>query len=236
MMVPRVYSSRIDDNVTDEHIIPVWIKKMFPQLVKHFRYRGGRHEGGLLKRNLRVRRGNAFTAKVRKVCSDCNNGWMSNLEGRAKPILVPLFRGEQFTLEAEAQSILAGWIAKTTIAADTFYPESSATSPGDRTLVMTTRRAPENWKIWLARHSNAEWVAGLLHVGKAVHRAADYERLKNNMNTQSTTIGIWKLLIHAFSSAVWAASLSSMAAAPKENVLACASKEDYLASASYLVG
>lgn len=152
--------------------------------------------------NSRVRQGNAFTAKTRKVCAKCNNGWMSILEGRAKPILMPLFRAELFTLDAEAQSILAGWIAKTRMAADTLFAESSAISPAERTWVMTTGRAPDSWQIWLARHTNAEWETALDHVGLALHRAADHERSKNEINTQSTTIGIGKLLIHTFSSAI----------------------------------
>ena len=120
----------------------------------------------------------------------------------SKANTIPLFLEEKFTLEVEAQLILAGWIAKTVMAADTFYPESSAISPAERTLVMTSGRAPDNWQIWLARHSNAAWKTGLDHVGIALHRAADHERLNHNINTQSTTIGIGKLLIHTFSSAI----------------------------------
>lgn len=32
------------------------------------------------------------------VCGDCNTGWMSRLEGRVKPILVPAVTGQQRTL------------------------------------------------------------------------------------------------------------------------------------------
>jgi hypothetical protein len=50
-----------------------------------------------------------------RVCSRCNNGWMSQLEVRAKPILTSLFDdGRNLTqLSAEERAIIARWAAKT---------------------------------------------------------------------------------------------------------------------------
>ncbi len=59
---------------------------------------------------------------VRRVCGGCNGGWMSELEGKAKPVLLPLLRGENLpiTLSAEEQDLLGVWVYKTALMVD-FY-------------------------------------------------------------------------------------------------------------------
>jgi hypothetical protein len=189
--------------ITKEHIIAGWIKRLLPTEEKHFRFRGARSGEGPSKRTqLRLSQGSAFNAHTRKVCGKCNNGWMNDLEKRVQPILIPLIRGEKVVLQPEAQLILAGWIAKTVMTANTVYPESNAITQFDRSIVMATSRPLDNWQIWLALHHNKEWRTGLDHIGVALHRKADYEKNKNKINTQSTTIGLGSLLIHAFSSAL----------------------------------
>jgi hypothetical protein len=53
------------------------------------------------------------TAKV--VDKNCNDGWMSTLETRAKPLLVPMARGESVRLDEAEQKILALWALKTVL-------------------------------------------------------------------------------------------------------------------------
>jgi len=54
---------------------------------------------------------------LRRICENCNNGWMSKLEEVVKPILVPLMRGERQlgSLEESEKWALARWVAKTAI-------------------------------------------------------------------------------------------------------------------------
>lgn len=51
--------------------------------------------------------------RVGVVCRPCNNGWMSRLEALAKPILLPLIKGETAVLGARAQATIASWAVKT---------------------------------------------------------------------------------------------------------------------------
>src|SRR5580704_5439600 len=46
-----------------------------------------------------------FTATVRAVCDDCNHGWLSQLEGAAKPVLTPLILGQPRELSADDQRL-----------------------------------------------------------------------------------------------------------------------------------
>ena len=49
------------------------------------------------------------------VCQECNNGWMSRLEGLAKPLLVPLIDGQSNIeeLSASESAVIAKWTTKT---------------------------------------------------------------------------------------------------------------------------
>ena len=49
------------------------------------------------------------------VCAKCNNGWLSELEGAAKPIIAPLIRGEARCLPYEDQALIAAWTCKTAL-------------------------------------------------------------------------------------------------------------------------
>lgn len=50
---------------------------------------------------------------VRRVCSDCNNGWMSDLEVAAKPLLLPWIDGNRTRLLYDDQQTTATWAIKT---------------------------------------------------------------------------------------------------------------------------
>ena len=49
------------------------------------------------------------------VCSTCNNGWLSQLEGTAKPVITPLIRGEPRRLPYDDQALIAAWTSKTAL-------------------------------------------------------------------------------------------------------------------------
>lgn len=50
-----------------------------------------------------------------RVCDDCNNGWMSDLENEAKPLLMPLIDGKRtvFNLTDQERLVISRWAAKT---------------------------------------------------------------------------------------------------------------------------
>jgi hypothetical protein len=55
--------------------------------------------------------------KLKRVCAPCNNGWMSQLETIAKPVLLGLIKGDKTlnSLDEEERRILAKWAGKTAI-------------------------------------------------------------------------------------------------------------------------
>jgi hypothetical protein len=79
------------------------------------------------------RPGPTKTKKLRVVCKNCNNEWMSGIEERAKPILTPLILGTQATLNYAEQTVVAAWIALKVIIGDHSVPVDSAISQEART-------------------------------------------------------------------------------------------------------
>jgi hypothetical protein len=52
---------------------------------------------------------------VRVVCSTCNSGWMSRLEGEVRPALTPLLVADSVEVEPISASVIARWCVKTAL-------------------------------------------------------------------------------------------------------------------------
>jgi hypothetical protein len=61
----------------------------------------------------RPRRQTGIRRKKSLVCKLCNNGWMSRLEKRVQPFLVPLIDRRGMWLDGEVQDAIARWAVKT---------------------------------------------------------------------------------------------------------------------------
>ncbi len=100
-------------NITYEHIWGDWTKSVVPRTSnKHTEARVTvLRTGEPDPPDVRIRAGDPLDASVPIACAECNNGWMSEIQNRAKPYLIPLFKGESCLLDYSAQSVIATWIA-----------------------------------------------------------------------------------------------------------------------------
>jgi hypothetical protein len=96
--------------VNQEHALPRWASKLFTDEVVDFartiQYRDAEPE-------VRPWRSRPFSATVGGPCVGCNGGWMSDLEQQVAPILTPLIRGGEATLDLPTQHLVATWAIKT---------------------------------------------------------------------------------------------------------------------------
>jgi hypothetical protein len=89
-----------------EHVWPKWIlerKDLGP-----FRLKIGNGQEKVIDVEL----------QVKTVCGKCNNGWMSDLEAEAKPILEQMFDDKPISLDQKQQEIIARWLMKTAMVYD----------------------------------------------------------------------------------------------------------------------
>ncbi len=107
------------EGVTREHVWPQWLIELLAE-----RYTDT--SVTITWGKDRERTARELDATVKRVCAPCNTGWMAALEGRAKPILVPMIMGENLpiTLVPLSQRILANWALKTALMLDFLHSGS----------------------------------------------------------------------------------------------------------------
>lgn len=103
-----------------EHLIPRWIEKAFelPEgwLIADQPTLRTTREGITTER--RVQRLASKWLTTPSVCTDCNNGWMSDIENATKDLLTPMIRGRRTPLDPQSQLEIALWASMKACVAD----------------------------------------------------------------------------------------------------------------------
>ena len=118
-------------------------------------------EGG--DAHLRKLRGNVRDWQIACVCGgthlDCNAGWMKRLEDQARPILIPLIKGERTRLSPSDQATLAAWASLKSMVSEADYGQL-ITHHMQRKRMMRRQLPPSrNWAVWLGSYDRQRWKA-----------------------------------------------------------------------------
>jgi hypothetical protein len=129
-------------------------------------------------------------------CQRCNNGWMSDLENKALPILLPLMKGKSRRVSAVDLGILAAWMVKTTVlheymhyASDRFFTRL------DRYALRESHRIPTDTLIFAARYFGgpaATWAIG----GPINIR---FQESPTVVRAHTATLALGQLILQSFS-------------------------------------
>jgi hypothetical protein len=139
--------------VTREHLFPNWMQK---ELANHPRWkisptklqgREGEHGAKQWIRN------KPLGMIIRCVCRSCNTGWMSDIEGAAKPILLSMVRGAEYVeLDTVAQENIARWAClKAVIGAYVFSKPHPVPNEWLQHL-FHKHSAPDDWHVFTTRY------------------------------------------------------------------------------------
>lgn len=187
--------------LTREHVIPQWLATVLPQQAA---WRGqdqrivlplaGNPISTLDLPHREMQQ--PFTqTTVRAVCSNCNSGWMNQLEEAVRVPLAALVRGDRHHLTPEQALALSTWAVKTSLMVQLTGTETSpALKPLYRTF-HTDRQPPPNTLVWAATIDGDSWAlrseAVSILVGDPDHPydAAD------SPNTLAVTLGLGSLLL-----------------------------------------
>ncbi len=106
--------------------------------------------------------GDIHDFQVRCVCGGddktCNNGWMRELENRARPIMAPLLDGAKVRLSPDDQRVVAGWCALKAMVAEYGRLAHVTSTQVDRDRMMATQLPPEEgWGIWIGYYERSAW-------------------------------------------------------------------------------
>jgi hypothetical protein len=134
--------------------------------------------------------------RTRKICRECNNEWMSDLESAVRPTMGALVNDISMTLDAGQQRLLALWAVKTAMviegvkqAKNHFY------SAAQRSVFRTTLVPPEDTTVWLGRCVQSN----LLH-GEARKLNVSNQRATNPLEDGcATTFVVGRLVMQVLS-------------------------------------
>jgi hypothetical protein len=135
--------------LTAEHVWPAWIDDYIPTIpggMVGYKHKHGTSDGRF-EALFECKRLN-HRAKV--VCLSCNNGWMNDLENRARRVLKEMISGTGVSLDSDAQRHVASWAAKTAMCVEKTFPTATQAIPQDyyRALYADTSRPPDDLTIW----------------------------------------------------------------------------------------
>ena len=99
--------------MSKEHIWPAWFGKMLLKSGKEKHTFGSSTEQQFrqIGDDTFEQTGHLTSLKLRVVCEDCNNTWMSGIEAKVKPLFLNLINTQAVNLDAASQELLARWIS-----------------------------------------------------------------------------------------------------------------------------
>jgi hypothetical protein len=98
------------------------------------------------------------TARVGGFCATCNNGWMSQLEQAAAPLLLPMICGQSTVLDRTARSVVANWVTKTALVFDQRVQNRTPFESAETTQWFGKHRQPiAGSRVLLGRYSGNHW-------------------------------------------------------------------------------
>jgi hypothetical protein len=178
--------------LSKQHVWPDWLRGIFPSQpvdAIHSQMRTHLVDGALeFSPSGKIRNGDMLTTKYRKVCRECNNGWISVVEEAAKPIAQKLILGKEFTIENDELLTFSIWISIVTVMAEYSHPPTIAISADDVHYIYLYRRPLPLCRIYIGQYLGSEYAPyRYRHVATAVVDGDTYkdgDPVPSRANTQ----------------------------------------------------
>lgn len=100
--------------------------------------------------------GDLLTLKIRRVCAQCNSGWMSLLENAAMPFLKPMELGQSVILSGDDAQVLARWVTMKCMVLEHLRHDTYVAPKIDRVRLRENGAVPDYYKIYISHH---QWPA-----------------------------------------------------------------------------
>ena len=104
-----------------------------------------------------LKRAKTFALITRKVCRDCNGGWMREADEAALPLLEAFAKNRPVSLGPAEQVVVAFWATKILLAILSQEPEDYRFAPPERYQELYASRAPlKGCQVWLGANDHGE--------------------------------------------------------------------------------
>ncbi|SLJ96117.1 hypothetical protein SAMN06295987_102607 [Novosphingobium mathurense] len=136
---------------SSEHVWPKWAHKLLPQFPNHTQLTldAPVTKSIMSRTSERKRQGSVAKVAIKRVCSTCNNGWMSAYEENAKAILSAMMRGGHLALGAESQQLLTEYFTFKLMVLDWTNADPIFTQD-ERTAFYVNRAIPASLQLAMA--------------------------------------------------------------------------------------
>lgn len=148
--------------VTNEHILAQRFRRYFPA-----GDRPGQHDRETEDGFLSQWDGPMLNATVKRVCGECNGGWMRQADAALDPLIGRMMHGHAVELTPERQKLLASWATRVALLYRFRRKPPSPPSPERLQWLFRHREPPPETDVWLAVYElpNAtRYQSGLLSV------------------------------------------------------------------------
>lgn len=129
--------------MSQEHIWSDWLSEILPRQIS----RSEGYTTDLVNVEYKEHQGDVGTKRVRVVCTDCNNGWMSQIVTAAKPYATSLIRGGNLYLDRECQRAMANWIALSALMANQITKSRHKLPQEDVAFFYANHQPPPHWFV-----------------------------------------------------------------------------------------
>lgn len=120
---------------------------------------------------------------------------MSGIEGRTKPIILPMIRGERISLSLSDQLELATWATLKAMVYDSHAGPEAVAEPDELEIMRAQERPPATWRVSLAAQANPGLFSLRRRFVAGQHRGSDELHLAS-----ATTFVLGHLVVQALGS------------------------------------
>jgi hypothetical protein len=91
-----------------------------------------------------------------RVCRDCNNGWMNDVDTAAFPYVSAMIAGTPVSFDGPARAAVATWFSKVALTARTAPLDLLPIDAAWTSWIYTNQTPPPGWHIWVGRYIGAQ--------------------------------------------------------------------------------
>ncbi|GGE40402.1 hypothetical protein [Pedobacter psychrotolerans] len=192
--------------LSEQHCIPNWIEKEFPEnRISHLNFETiTEYSNGelIIRPNEKLKQGRLGVKRLKIVCAKCNNHWMSIIENEAKPIVKRLVNEQKVTLTQKERESIAVWMMLVSIILENDQPDSMAVDKEEREALYNFQVPTGKWEFFLARaeEGNLDFSRRLFHQAFKIMPASDImngkvDHLSQKCNYQLSLLGIKQMVL-----------------------------------------
>ena len=195
-----------DEKLTSEHVFGDWTRKYVERTYQKYSFQSviAPSPGQAVGKPVKIRAGDPLNSQIKAVCAKCNSGWMSQIQERAKPFLIPLFEGSPRVLGRDAQRRIATWASLASMTAEFISrdPVDVSIPQFERAKIMARSRPSNSFRVWIGKYEREKWGGQWRHGTIPIYSSNEIEEASRGAhapNHQTTSFTIGKLFVHVFS-------------------------------------